>query len=518
MEGERQMSFDERYDAVVVGAGLGGLTSGALLAKAGLKVLIVERQERPGGFAKSFERNGFTFQVPQFAYGCSPNGTARAILDHLGVDVTFKPVDPYHRYIYPEHDLSIGTGLDSLEERLKEQFVPRTADIKAFFERIAKVSELADPQALRHPYSPGSMFKSMKVAKEMLQERTFEDVLDRTFEDDRLKSIVSTAWPCAGSPPWEISSIAMMVQLARMDEGAHFPAGGFSALSEALTDAYLGFGGSMLLGYEVTSINTEGGRASGVETHPRSKVVCSSVISDADSKRTLIKLVDRENFTSTLLEKVDSNPISISGFSVNLGLESKVDRDGIAPGTIFYQPSYDLRAMADALARPTEFPHPGTFPWMLTAHSLVEPSLAPPGCSSITITVPGVPYGFKRRWGVESGGIRGDRYKEIKEKYAEIVVKSVSQIFPDLIKDVRAYDVCSPITYERYTMALDGCWSDSSQVPRQTLFLRPGPTTPLKGLYMAGSKSATGGGVGPTIVSGLLAADCVLKGKFKELF
>jgi phytoene dehydrogenase-like protein len=255
-----------------------------------------------------------------------------------------------------------------------------------------------------------------------------------------------------------------------------------------------------------------------VETHPRSKVFCSSVISDADSKRTLIKLVDRENFTGPFVERVDANPISITGLCVNLGLESRVDRSGIGPGTIFYQPSYDLRAMVEALSKPTQFPYPGTFAWMLTAHSLVEPSLAPTGCSSLSITVPAVPYGFKRRWGVESGGVRGDRYKEIKEQYAEIVVKSVSQVFPDLIKDVRAYDVCSPITYERYTMALDGCWSDNSQVPKQTLFLRPGPTTALKGLYMAGSKSATGGGVGPTIVSGLLAADCVLKGKFKELF
>ena len=518
MDRDRQQSYDERYDAVIVGAGLGGLTSGALLAKAGLRVLIIERQERPGGFATSFERNGFTFQVPQFAFGCSTNSTARSILDHLGVDVTFKPVDPYHRYIYPEHDLSIGTGLDSLEERLKEQFVPKTADIKSFFEHIAKVSQLADARALRHPYSPGSVFKSTRVATEMAKGRTFRDVLDRTFEDERLKSIMCTAWPCAGSPPWEISATAMMVQLSRMAQGAYFPAGGFSALSDALTDAYLGFGGSMLLGYEVTSINTEGGRASGVETHPRSKVFCSSVISDADSKRTLIKLVDRENFTGPFVERVDANPISITGLCVNLGLESRVDRSGIGPGTIFYQPSYDLRAMVEALSKPTQFPYPGTFAWMLTAHSLVEPSLAPTGCSSLSITVPAVPYGFKRRWGVESGGVRGDRYKEIKEQYAEIVVKSVSQVFPDLIKDVRAYDVCSPITYERYTMALDGCWSDNSQVPKQTLFLRPGPTTALKGLYMAGSKSATGGGVGPTIVSGLLAADCVLKGKFKELF
>lgn len=518
MENARQTGFDEKYDAVVVGAGLGGLTCGALLAREGLKVLIVERHERPGGFSTSFKRNGFDFQVPNLAFGCAPGGTARTVMEYLGVDIGFKPVEPFHRYVYPEHDVIFGSGLDSFSERLKEEFVPRAADIKSFFQIIDKVRARFDPRILRGPFSFGKMFGAAKVASHLYLGKTYQEALDRHFDDDRLKAILSTSWPCAGAPPWEVSAMAMMLHLSRAAEGAFLPEGGFCALADALTDAYLGFGGSMLLGHEVTSINIENGRASGVETHPRSKVASPVVISDGDSRRTFIKLVDRENFTHTFLDKIDAHPPSVSGLCVHLGIEGRLDRGGIGPGTLFYQPSYDTAAMFDSVSGKVEFPHPGSFAWMLSVHSLTDGSLAPPGCSCLSVTAPGVPNAFMKRWGVESGGVRGDRYQEIKERYAECVVQSVHQAFPGLIKDVRAYDVATPVTYERYTMALDGCWSDSAQVPRQTLLFRPGPTTSVKGLYITGSKSSMGPGIGPAMVSGLLAADSVLKGKLKDLF
>ena len=182
------------------------------------------------------------------------------------------------------------------------------------------------------------------------------------------------------------------------------------------------------------------------------------------------------------------------------------------------QPSYDLHEMLDAVSGRDIYPDPAQMTWGLMAPSMIDRSLAPLGKTCMDIIVPAVPYRFMNRWGVEHGGVRGDKYKAIKEKYAEAVVEAVSRTFPGLISDVEAYDIATPITYERYTMAIDGCWYDSAQTPRQSMAHRGGPMTPVKGLYLTGSKSALGGGIYPSIMAGLLAADSVTKGALEPLF
>jgi phytoene dehydrogenase-like protein len=132
--------------------------------------------------------------------------------------------------------------------------------------------------------------------------------------------------------------------------------------------------------------------------------------------------------------------------------------------------------------------------------------------------VPAAPYEFKDRWGAEEGGRLGERYRSIKEKYAEVLVEAVSSAFPDLIRNVEAYHVSTPVTYEQLTMAMDGCWYDSACVPGQVGYRRPGPGTPIKGLYLTGSKSVLGGGIRSSIMAGALAADSILKGKLSSLF
>jgi prolycopene isomerase len=515
--------FGEQFDSVIIGAGVGGLVCGALLAKAGMKVIIVERHDKPGGYVTSYDRKGYRFQVPHIMGGCGPGGPLTRLMDHLGVRTEFKQVDPFMRFIYPEHDITMSSDIEAYKDALKDGFQPQTENINRFFAAMASVQKGLDERMMRRPMAPADMMKMIaypalhpRFLSYMVSGTTFQKVLDSFFSDDRLKTVVSTPWPFLGLPPWELSALSMIGMLKSFGDGAYVPVGGYQVLADDLAKAFTDAGGTFLFGHEATAVNTEHGRVSEVETHPRARLSTPVVVSDADSKRTFLKLIDRENFTSRFVEKMDEGPVSMTGFVIHLGMAREAP--DLAGGVTFVQPSYDDRETLEEHGAVDRYPDPAKLRWSIMAHSAADPSLAPVGKSCIDVLVPAVPYRFMKRWGVEPGGVRGERYQEIKEKYAEVVTESVRMAFPDLIGNVEAYDVSTPITYERYTMAIDGCWYDAAPVPSQTLGRRPGPKTSLRGLYVTGSKSVLGGGIYASTLAGLLAADSVRKGRLRHLF
>lgn len=514
----------EHYDVVVVGAGIGGLACGALMAKEGAKVLVAERHKRPGGFVADYERKGFSFQVPHIMGGCGPGGDITRIVDHLGIRVDFKQVEPLMRFIYPEHDITVPSDLDAYAEVLKDTFQPQTININSFFKELRSLTKNMNLRMTRRPLGFSNTMKmaampftAPKALSYMMSGTSFQKMLDKHFTDDRLKTVLSTPWGFLGIPPWELSALSMVSMMKSFNDGAYVPLGGFQLLADGFAKAIADNGGTLLYGHEVTSINTEKGHVAEVEMVPRAKVTAESVVSDADTKRTFLRLLDRENLPTTFLERVDDAPISMTGFVIHLGLGKRVGPE-FESGPLFVSPSYDEADMLEEIAVKTRYPEAGKIRWSMMVPSAVDHSLAPAGKTCLDIIVPCVPYNFMRRWGVEEGGVRGQRYKGIKERYAEVIIEAVAMTFPDLVHHVEAFDIATPITYERYTMAIDGCWYDSAPAGKQGVGKRPGPRTPIKGLYTTGAKSALGGGIYPSIMAGVLAADAITGGGMERLF
>ena len=521
---DRTPEFGEHYDAVIVGAGIGGLTCGALLAKEGANVLIVERHTKPGGYVTAYHRKGYSFQVPHVMGGCGPGGDVTRVMDHLGIHQEFTRLDPYLRFIYPDHDIKVPCDMEQYADALKDAFQPQTTNVNDFFKSVRSLVRGMDMSMVRRPMGLGRIMRGLsypftapKMLSYMTSGTTLQKMLDKHFSDEQIKAVISTPWPFLGSPPWDVTALAMVGMLKSFSAGAYVPVGGFQELADAFARAFTDNGGTLLLGHEVTSINMEGGRASEVEMVPRAKVSAGVVVSDADSKRTYLKLIARENFNQSFLERKDEGPVSMTGLVVHLGMRKKLPEE-FAAGPIMVQPSYDMHEMLEAVSVRDNYPDPAKLSWGLMAPSMIDRSLAPLGKTSLDIIVPAVPYRFMNRWGVEPGGVRGDKYKSIKERYAEVVVEAVHRTFPGLISDVEAYDIATPITYERYTMAIDGCWYDSAQTSRQSMSRRGGLKTPVKGLYFTGAKSVLGGGIYPSIMSGVLAADTITKGAMDPLF
>lgn len=510
------------YDAVIVGAGIGGLACGALLAKEGLKVLVSERRDRPGGYASLFEEKGYLFQVPHLIGGCSPSGGLTRVIDHLGLKVDFKNVDPFHRYIYPDHDISVPCDIEKYKEVLKENFQPQTNNINRFFKAISDLQNTIDLRLVRR--APGASIAIRRIAYPLLYPRlfrwsraTYQKLLDSFLTDDRLKTAISTPWPLAGAPPWELSAVGMAWMMGAFRGGAYFPIGGYQAISNEFARALVDNGGTLALNHEVGAITVSQGAVAGVVAGEQSEIKTGIVVSDVDTKRTFLRLISPQNLHGSFLEGIKECPMSVSGFVMHLGMNHTIDDPGLACGSIFIQPSYEVDEMLEEVRAIDRYPDPGKIRWFMMVHSLQDPSLAPGGKTCLEIVVPSVPYDFMDHWGVEEGRRSSIRYRHIKDEYAEVVVEAVRKTFPDLLRNVEAYDISTPVTFERITMATDGCWFDTAQAPGLTFMRRLGPTTPVEGLYLTGSKAALGAGIYGSVMNGVLAADSILKGKLGRL-
>lgn len=170
------------YDAVIIGAGVSGLVCGCYLAKAGMKVLIAEQHFKPGGYCTSFKRKGFTFDAAAHSFGSyREGGNMNRVFKELDLDkrLKIKRYDPSDIIITPDYKISFWNDLNKTIKELQEAF-PHETKIREFFDFMS---------------SP----KPAEIAA--LRNKTFKDLLDRYFTDNRLKTILSIALLINGGLP-----------------------------------------------------------------------------------------------------------------------------------------------------------------------------------------------------------------------------------------------------------------------------------------------------------------------------
>jgi phytoene dehydrogenase-like protein len=183
------------YDVIVIGAGIGGLTCASLLAKAGMRVLIVEQASRPGGYVGSFKRKGFTFDcAAHFVTGCHENGTIGKLLRELGIEkeLEFIKVEAPVRFIFPDFEFSFSlNNLDDGERIIKERFPQEAENLDRYKETLENIG--------RDIVKLGSSFSIWKIPffpmlfPSLIKYRnyTVKKLMDKCFTDEKLKTILS---------------------------------------------------------------------------------------------------------------------------------------------------------------------------------------------------------------------------------------------------------------------------------------------------------------------------------------
>ena len=282
----------ESFDVVVIGAGIGGLTAAALLAKRGKSVLVVDQHYVPGGNATIFKRPGYEFDIGIHYVGqCGPGEAMPSILHAAGArGVEFAAMDPdgFDTLVFPELSFRVPRGIDAYRDRLVEHFPSEVRGIERYVDMLRQVHKLqgiaANPKAALSilPKALGALYWSRA---------TLGAFFDTCTRDPLLRAVLAGESGDYGQPPSRASLLFhSALMLHYLESGGYYPKGGGQVMSDALADSIEESGGKVLLSTRALRIVVEGGRARGVEIENkhigRRTVHAATVISNADINTT----------------------------------------------------------------------------------------------------------------------------------------------------------------------------------------------------------------------------------------
>lgn len=483
----------DTYDAIVVGCGIGGSTAAAMLARAGRRVLVVERQTGPGGYAHVFERGPYIFDPAIHVTGQGGEGQIfDSLLRHLGVrdEVAFLPVESYYAAAFPGLRLHLPIGFDRFIEAHAAEFPAEAENIRRFFRLCEQVHGEA------HFLPPQLSFKRLDavVAKFPVLFRYIKAdlsaVLAEHIGDPRARAACVASWPYVGLPPSRLSFLTFTQMLFSQMEGTYYSRGSFQRLANALVTALERHGGELVLNTPVERIVIEDGRAAGVVLAGGREVRAPAVISNTDAKRTFEQLVGEEHLPAPYLRRLRRMKPSLSAFVLYAATDVDLRREDAAHETFIYRHWDHDETSADI-----ERGLPGGV-W-LNVPTLLDPSLAPPGEHVLILT-------SLARYDI------GQPWSDVRARNTDLLLAELAGLYPALRDRVRVIETATPLTLERYTLNQGGAIYGWEYLPDQTGSKRLAHRTPVPGLYLAGHWSQPGAASLRVLVSGIHTAQIVL--------
>ena len=496
-----------RYDAVIVGGGHNGLVAACYLAKAGFRVVVLERYTGVGGAAYTQEVHpGFHLSEGSYVLSLMP----RSILDDLdawkhGIELIGR--DPRLFMPFPDGRYLLAWEDESrfLEEiaRFSKKDAENYPRYDAFVERAA---EVMDKYVLRRPPSFAEFAAEFKTPEEA---RIFQkmilgsaaDVAEYFFESEQMQA-VAAAYGLIGTfrGPRDAGTAyvklyhAMGTATGKRGKWAYVR-GAMGAVSNALASVARGLGVEIRTDKEVQQVCVQDGRATGVLTKDGEEFQASIVLSNADPKRTYLRLVEQALLPTDFLRDIKKIQIASPVMKLNLAMEelprfTALERDGRPQelahrGGCFIGPSIDYmqRAYEDARnGRPSDHP-------IFSVHmqSAVDPTVAPAGKATLSIFTQYYPYKLAE-----------GTWDERREEIADHALRRFAEYAPNVADAVIARQTLAPPDIEARFGLTGGHIFQGELVPEQAFDLRPVPGSssyegPIRGLYLCGSGAWPGG-------------------------
>jgi all-trans-retinol 13,14-reductase len=502
------------YDAVVIGAGLGGLSAAAAFARQGYKVVVLEQHSVPGGYASAFSRpGGFTFDVSLHSTTVGiRNGVPNLIYGFPEIqDITFVPHKTLYRAIYPDYDIRVPhMDVPGYVKVLKTNFPDDAAaidgifaDMKGLSDDVGRLSNAAGQVDMssfptKFPY----LFKNFN--------RSWGAMADDRIKNPKLKAVISGLWGYFGLPPSRLSPFYYAMPLmSYLEGGGFYPIGTSQKISDSLAGIVKKNGGEVKLNTKVEKILTRDHAAYGVRTADGAEYRGRAVVSNANAVDTFGKMMDEKDFLKDLFARMDRYSISFSTFLVWLGLKKDLVRKvGLKESEIFYNTGYDLEGEYQA-ALAGGLPDDPAFG--LTVYDNLYPGASPKGKNTLNIIVT-QGYDYWKKYETDYFYGNKDAYTKEKMRLADILIDKVEKKFlPGLRKAIEIKEVATPLTNRRFTSNPRGAiygWDQTVDNSGQRRFPQK---TPIKNLYLSGAWTFPGHGYGACIPSGLACFAAVMK-------
>jgi phytoene dehydrogenase-like protein len=491
--GLREQAPAASYDAVIVGAGIGGLICANLLARAGLRALLVEQHYMVGGYCSTFRRKGFTFDAATHFYPLlgNPSTVTGRLLTDLGIGpdrwIKMDPVDQFH---FPDGSrFSVSADLEAYLEALHRRFPGERAAIDDFFALV------------RQAYLGGLLlfFRGQDTERlDPVRALTLRDALDRHFRDATLKLLLAADCGHWGSPPSRISFVFdAMLRLAYF-LGNYYPRGGSQAFADALAQGFEARGGHILMQALVSRIRVERGRVSGVEiergSHTRRstlRIDAPIVVSNADMALTLARLLDDGPEVRRWRDSVRRLRPSLPCFLVHMGVAG-IPRATLADAHGYHWSSWNAEQVA-------------TDAFKVFVPTLYEPALAPAGGHVVVVQkLTDVNFDEVTDWTAHKTRVEAE------------IVRRLDTIMPGFSSAVVTRSSASAMTSHRFTLNHHGAMLGWEMSPDQLGPHRPPTFGPIEGLQFVGHWTQPGGGVTPVIMSAVMVAEQITRARLVQ--
>ncbi len=518
------MGAQDRYDAIIAGAGHNGLTTGCYLAKAGLKVLIVEKNDWIGGAAVSrMLHDGWTYS--NCSYVCSL--LRREIVRDLELPKYGLQVIPYEGGATFTRDgdyFAYHSDHDALRREIARH---SPADVDAytrFSQTVIRQCRFIRPFLLRNAPDPTSLAPRDLQELLYLVKKTHDlgareigetlrfwtvsigDFLDEHFESDLIKAhLAGSGIIGTGLGVYSPGTAYVLLHHYMGDvDGAigawGFARGGMGAISNALGACFNEAGGTIVTGSGVDKFLVEGGKVTGVALENGDTYSAPIVASNMDVKRTFLNHTDATDLPDSFTRAVKRFKIRGSSGKLNIALDALPEFPAAPKGANFLRGDLHCSTSLQELERAYDDWKEGRWsqdPYFdMLIPSQIDPTMAPPGKHMMTVFVQYAPYDL------EVDGVRkGENWTDANRKaFADTVFDKIEQCCPDIRSRVVHAEVRTPWDIEREVGLTEGNIFQGELTFDQLLFNRPVPgyanyATPIDGMYLVGSSTHPGGGV-----------------------
>lgn len=506
-----------RYHAIVIGGGHNGLTAAAYLARAGRKVLVLERRHVLGGAAVTEEIfPGFRYSVCSYVVSLLRPEIIRELdlpsrgLEILPLDGTFTPM-PSGDYLWRVNDHAKTRREIARHSRLDaeayDEYGKAMVEMARFVKPILSMTPpdplALDPRELLKLVFLGTRFRRLasdaRYNQLQLMTMSASDFLDQWFETDVLKATMAASGIIGTFLGVRSPGTAYVLLHHYMGEidGAFrswgFARGGTGAISDAIASAARDAGAEIRTDAPVAHISVRSGEATGVVLTNGDELSADLVVSSVDPSLTFLRFIESKELPDEFLEDVRRYKFRGSSGKVNLALDALPDFSCLPGpglhlrGALSISPSVDYMERAYDQAKYGEF---SRRPYIdMVIPTLTDPSVAPPGKHILSCFVQYAPY-----------KLASGTWDEQRDAFGDTVIDTLAEYAPNIRDIILHRQVLTPLDLEREFGLTEGNIFQGELTLEQLFFLRPAPgwaqyATPIRHLWMCGSATHPGGGV-----------------------
>ncbi|MBN2715562.1 MAG: FAD-dependent oxidoreductase [Deltaproteobacteria bacterium] len=492
------VTIPQSVDAIVVGAGLGGLVCAVELARQGLDVCVFEKEVVAGGYAHAFRRKGFHFDVSlHHIGGFKPGSLTHGVLESIGVldKLQLVPLHDLFHAEFPDFSISLPNSAEGIISTLADAFPNEADGVRALMEFLPRLKN----DVIAPTIDPDFNVPIHDRVSAEYVERTYLQLLQQYVKDPRLLAVLGQMWSYIGLPPSQsTANFSACVNASAFVEGEWGIVGGGAALVRDILERLRELGGDCYVSHEVSEVVVEGGAATGVRLKDGRVVRAKVVISAVSPGYTFENLVPMDAVSEIYRYRLRHMTPSLSMYAVYLGLGCLPEKIGLSETNFFYNHGFDLDLAFEKVLK-HEIEHTD---YCYSNATRMKASVAPGGCSIVTFMEPTPAFDWLE--------ISDVAYEKRKKEILETLLDKYEKRFFGLRKHIECVEFFTPRSMARITNNYEGAVYGFAQTLEQSNNRRLRNRTPVAGLFLTGSWTWAGGGYEGAMTSGIQTARSVM--------